>query len=197
MGRPLPGLTWTKLKEGSVWPQLMVDLAISLHQKSLQFKYTFGAFLGPQLKFLPSGTMSNVCSRISGSSSTQCHELWWDTWTSGCEKRSLVGFSGLQAFSLGSSGNSSPVSPCCLLHLISLRGLGAVFGGKLSLEASLFLLLWEDKSLGSVVSSTDTWKKKILKIPFSNLNYSENSYIHSHIHGWYWLQYNTNCWAKE
>ncbi|TNN33594.1 hypothetical protein EYF80_056240 [Liparis tanakae] len=60
----------------------MTDLAVSSHQ-SLQFKYTFGACAGPQLKFFPSGTMSNVCNRTAESSSTSCQETPGDGWRPG------------------------------------------------------------------------------------------------------------------
>lgn len=157
-----PGLTWTKLKQGFAWPQLMTDLAVSSHQ-SLQFKYTFGACVGPQLKFFPSGTMSNVCNRTSESSSTCCREIPGDVWRPGWGEASSEGFWRVQTFSLGSSkewaGNSSlSMSTCWDLEMVSLGGLGAVCEGDVSLWATFLLLFSEGKSLLSRISSSNTWK---------------------------------------
>lgn len=148
-------LTWIKLNVGFVWPQLTTDLAISSHQKSLQFKYTFGACIGPQLKFFPSGTINIVCSRTSGSSSTSLNALRDDLKRLGQKEGPNEGFWGLQSFSLESSKEGSVNS--CLP--VSKRWVGAVSEGDLSLWASLLLPFSE--CLLSVESSSDTWNKKL------------------------------------
>lgn len=147
--------TWTKWNEGLAWPQLMIDCAIASLQKSLQFRYKFGAFMDPQLKFLPSGTMSKVCKRISISPSTWWCDICADVWRSGSNEGSFTGISGLRAFTLDSAGKTPlPASSRCAVEL----GLGVIPA------ASLDWLFLEDKSLLSVASSRDTWKKIKLAI---------------------------------
>lgn len=155
-------LTWMKLNVGFAWPQLTTDLAISSHQKSLQFKYTFGACIGPQLKFFPSDTINIVCNRTSGSSSVSFHALWDDLKRLGWKEGSIKGFWGLQTFSLesskeGASNSCLPVSKHWDLEPVSLWWVDADCEGDMSLRASLILLV---ERLLSVESSSDTWNKK-------------------------------------
>lgn len=143
--------TWTKWNDGLAWLQLTIERAVASLQKSLQFKYKFGAFMAPQLKFLPSGTISKACNRISLSSSTWCCDASADVWRSGCDEGSFTGMPGLQSSPLPSSSR-------CAVLLVSLLGLDV------TPEASLVWLLLEDKSLLPLVSSMDTWKKINLAI---------------------------------
>lgn len=130
---------------------------MSSHQNSLQFRYTFGAFVDPQLKFFPSGTMSKVCSRISESCSSCCCDSG-GVWSSEWEKASFAGSWRVQTCSLesanDSAGNSSPsLSNCWVLGLVLRWGLRAACVGGLLL---LFLFLSEEKFLLSARSSRVT-----------------------------------------
>lgn len=152
--------TWTKLKVGFFWPQLTVDLAVSSHQNSLQFKKTFGACRVPPLKFLPSGTMSKACRRTSGSSSTGWEDLGGDVRIPGRFVGVFKDFWGVQTFIPGCSEGEvieASLSVCWDLWMGSLSGLVAIFEGKISLRAT-FSVFSVEKLLLYFPSSIETCK---------------------------------------